>query len=215
MIKFLALITLLLSSAVQGVQGQAFDCLSLDLKPLQEFTYSSTPTGDFAFRDTLPSTDIEKSRWNTCCGSFGPCPFSYPKVHFPEKQPRLEWLQTRIIEAAKKWIGLPYLHRHIPEMGGLDCSNFTAFVYNYALGKRFSSNVKRQSEEAGRRLLPSETLAPGDLLFLYDEAKKEISHTAIYIDATHVIDSTDGGVKIRAFSKRYKKEFAWARRVLE
>ena len=100
-------------------------------------------------------------------------------------------------------------------MGGLDCSNFTSWVYNYGFGIRFSSNINRQALEAGRRLVGSEALAPGDMIFLYDSGHKEIVHVAIYIDDQTVIDSTETSVQIRSFSGRYTSDYAWARRIIE
>jgi cell wall-associated NlpC family hydrolase len=128
---------------------------------------------------------------------------------------RVSWSRIRAVEAAKKWIGLPYKHHHIPAMGGMDCSNFTAFVYNYAFGIRFSSWVERQSEEAGRKLEKSETLAPGDLIFLYSADFTRISHAVIYLSPDEIIDSTGPGVDVRPFRGWYKKNYAWARRVIE
>jgi cell wall-associated NlpC family hydrolase len=100
-------------------------------------------------------------------------------------------------------------------MGGMDCSNFTAFVYNYALGIRFTSRVDRQAEEVGRKLPKSEPLVPGDLIYIYADDMKKISHVAIYISPTEIIDSIDSGIRIRAFNGWYKSHYAWARRVVE
>lgn len=193
----------------------AFDCIEILQNPIVESTYSATPTEDFAFRDTLPSTELPKEKWRSCCGSFGPCPQTYPKVIFPFGVDRAAWSRERVIAAAKKWIGLPYAHFHIPEMGGLDCSNFTAFAYNYALGIRFTSNVDRQAETAGRKLAPFERLALGDLLFHWSEDGSRISHVYLYIDENKILDSTGPGIQIRPFSGRYRERFAWARRVIE
>ncbi|OGR99322.1 MAG: hypothetical protein A2V88_03850 [Elusimicrobia bacterium RBG_16_66_12] len=114
---------------------------------------------------------------------------------------------------ALKYVGLPYLHRHIPAMGGLDCSNFTAWVYNYGFGIRLNSNVQRQAETAGRRLGPDEPLRPGDLIFLWNDERSRVSHVAIYVDESTIIDAAGGGVAVRPFSGRYRKRLAWARRV--
>ena len=192
-----------------------FDCTDLPLTPLIESTFSKSPTEDFVLRDSLPPTEVEKSNWSSCCGTYGPCARPYPKVIFPAGSPQVEWSRERVIAAAKKLIGLPYQHHHLPEMGGLDCSNFTSFVYNYAFGIRISSRVKRQANEAGRLLAPRESLEPGDLLYLFDQTGQEISHALIYLDSEHIIDSTGPGVQIRPFAGRYKDRLARARRVLE
>lgn len=193
----------------------SFDCTDLLLVPVVARTLSLTPTGDFAFRDTLPQTELPQSKWDSCCGSYGPCAQPYPAVVFPEGVDHLEWSRQRVIEAAKKWIGLPYAHRHIPAMGGLDCSNFTAWVYNYAFGIRFSSKIERQAMEAGRFLESQEKLAPGDLIFIYSEDFKRIYHVVFYVDEKTVLDSHDTGIQLRPFAGHYRTHYAWARRILE
>lgn len=192
-----------------------FDCTDLLLAPVIERTLSLTPTGDFAFRDSLPQTEVHPSKWDSCCGSYGPCAQPYPLVVFPEGADRVAWSRQRVIEAAKKWIGLPYAHRHIPAMGGLDCSNFTAWVYNYAFGIRFSSHIERQAMQAGRLLLSGEELAAGDLIFIYSEDFSRIYHVVLYVDENTVLDSHDTGIQLRPFAGAYRSRYAWARRVLE
>ena len=196
-------------------QAAEIDCVSLLLKPVIGRTYSLLPTADFSLRDSFPQTEKPFDQWRSCCGSYGPCAQSYSEVIFPSGVDRLGWSRIRILEAAKKWIGLPYKHHHIPAMGGLDCSNFTAFVYNYALGIRFTSQVGRQSEEVGRRLTAQEVLYPGDLIFLYSADFSRISHVVIYMNPREIIDSTGLGVQIRPYIGWYKRNYAWARRVIE
>ena len=192
-----------------------FDCMDLPLGPLLEYTYSQTPTADFEFRDGLPQTEVNKSQWETCCGSYGPCPLPFPGVVFPAGASQKEWLRARVIQVAKKYIGVSYKHHHIPKMGGLDCSNFTSWVYNYGFGIRISSRVKRQAFEAGRLLSSNEPLISGDLIFFWNKDGNEISHAAIYIDQQHIIDSTGIGVLVRPFMGWYKERFAWARRIID
>ena len=197
-------------------QAFAFDCMELDLASSYLPTYPSSLTSDFAHRDKLLQTEIPQSSWSTCCGSWGPCPLSFPKVVFESGiQADSNLLRQRVAAAAQKYVGLAYKHKHIPAMGGLDCSNFTAWVYNFALGIRFSSQIKRQAHEAGRRLKDGEVLQKGDLLFLWDEKLLEITHVAIYLDENLIIDSTVPKVAVRPFAGEYKRRFAWARRVIE
>lgn len=195
-----------------------FDCVDIPVNPVLESTYSSAPSGDFALRDQLPQTDVPDADWHSSkYGQFGPCPMTFPIVMssaVPGHE-SISWSRERVLEVAKKYIGLPYAHRHLPAMGGLDCSNFTSWIYNYGFGIRFSSNVKRQSTEAGRPLSSTESLAPGDLIYLYDPDHQQIVHVAIYMNEENVIDSTGIGVQIRPFVGRYKADFAWARRIIE
>jgi hypothetical protein len=207
--------TIVLALLVTQPAHAVFDCTNINPKSTQPPTTPSNVTDDFGFRDSLPQTEIPKEKWHSCCGSFGPCPITYPSVNFSNPNLRIDWSRKRVIEAAKKLIGTPYAHRHIPAMNGLDCSNFTAFVYNYSLGIRFNSNVERQAEEAGRRLEANAPLAPGDIIYIYDGTKSRIAHAVIYIDKDNIIDDTGPGVKVRAFVGWYKERQAWARRIIE
>lgn len=192
------------------------ECYELLLQPVMEQTFAMTPTGDFEIRDSLPQTDVPPELWQDArFGEFGPCSLPYPEVVFPSGVDRVAWSRERVIAAAKKWIGVSYKHYHFPNMGGMDCSNFTAFVYNYAFGMRFTSNVDKQAVTVGRRLKSDEKLQPGDLLFRYSEDGTRVSHVEIFIDEDTLIDSTGPGVAIRPFAGIYKTRFAWATRILE
>ena len=185
------------------------------------FAWASSPdckalaTADLTFRQQLPETDIPKEHWQDCCGSWGPRPAIYPVFSKTPECSTSEWLHDRAILVAMNFVGLPYLHRHIPAMGGLDCSNFTAWVYNFGFGIKIDSNIQRQADSAGHRLSLDEPLLPGDLLFFWASDKQRIGHAAIYRDEKFLIDSTGPGVQIRAFSGWYKERFAWARRVID
>ena len=178
-------------------------------------SYQDSLRADFIIRDLLPQTDIPRDQWDTCCWTFGPWPATYPVVYPPSEYDSVIWRRDRVITVAKKYIGLPYRHKHTPMMGGMDCSNFTSWVYNYGLGIRFVSNVEDQAEVMGRLLSITEPLQKGDLIYLWSEDHTRISHVAIYIDENHVIDSTGPGVDVRPFDGKYKNRFAWARRVIE
>lgn len=187
-------------------------------QPLSVEAYRASLTADFAARDRLPQTanprPPETGKWN-----WGPKPLRYPPVTPPPGVNPGQWKRDRIIAVAEKYIGLPYMHRHIPSQGGLDCSNFTSWVYNYGLGIRFTSNVHRQAQEAGRQLKPDEQLEPGDLLFIWNKAHTKISHVVIYVNDKAIIDSTisksANGVALRPFKGWYRKRLAYARRIIE
>lgn len=194
-----ALIALLFITTMQGRSDPASD-------------YQASLTSDFTYRDSLPQTEIPESQWTTCCGSWGPRPNGYPPVNLPQGY-NVQWKRDRLIAVAEHYLGLPYSHRHIPAMGGLDCSNFTSWVYNYGFGILISSNVHSQAETAGRKLSASEPFEEGDLLYIWNEDTSVIAHTVIYVDSSHIIDSTGPGVAIRPFSGWYKSRLAFARRI--
>ena len=168
---------------------------------------------DFEHRDSLPQTDTPKSQWDT---EWGPAAKTYPELKMPDgvKDP-VAFQRQRIVAAAKKYIDLPYMHKHIPAAGGLDCSNFTAWVYNYSLGIRFPSGIANQGEEAGRRLAPDEKLQPGDLLFQTSVEGDRIAHSVIYMGDDKIIDACNGKVDVRNFANWYKDRFSHARRIIE
>ena len=177
---------------------------------------------DFVYRDTLPQSDssLPPEEWEK--EGWGPRANTFPELKVPEcvKDP-VEWKRRRVVEVAKKYIGLPYMHKHVPAAGGLDCSNFTAWVYNYAFGMRFSSGVESQSESAGRQLDPDEKRLPGDLMFQTSVDGKSISHSVIYIgeipgeDGEYLIDSTKGSVEIRPIKYWYVDRHSHSRRIIE
>lgn len=188
-------------------------------------------TDDFEARDELPQSEEPASAWYTDSrkGTWGPKAAQYPSVDAPLGCEAVAWKRARVLAVANKYVGLPYQHHHIPawdpssawadqEGPGLDCSNFTAWVYNYALGLKFISNVEGQADGTdapGRRLESSEPLEPADLLFILNEERTAISHAVLYIDAQHIIDSTGPGVQVRSFAGWYQNRYSHARRVLE
>ncbi len=194
---------------------EASNFLCSDLLKAQRTQYEKSLTWDFNFRDSLPQTEIPKSKWQSCCGRYGPLPSKYPKAVAPKKYDSTTWLRDKTVATAKKYLGLPYKHRHIPGMGGLDCSNFSAWVYNYGLGLSFTSNIRKQAHHVGRRLAPSEKIKKGDLIFIWSEDQTWLSHVAVYIGDGKIIDSTGPGVAIRDYKGWYKERFAWARRIIE
>mmetsp|Transcript_50580 Transcript_50580/g.141658 ORF Transcript_50580/g.141658 Transcript_50580/m.141658 type:complete len:216 (+) Transcript_50580:85-732(+) len=104
-----------------------------------------------------------------------------------------------VVECALAYVGkLKYAHHHTPAAGGLDCSNFTRWVYKKALGDAFdfeTSHVQRQSElgdevtmvdpEYGPQTFigqkkPLQELVDGDLLFFTNKRGGDVCHTGIF-----------------------------------
>lgn len=170
-------------------------------------------------------------------GSWGPPAKEYPQPAELEGK-SVEWKRERAIATGLRFLNYPYQHHHIPDWNppddwlwkpvgegrntkGLDCSNFSSFVYNQAFGIKPNSDVRRQAEMlkmplAGRPGLYHEALRierpasyeafkselkTGDLLFI--ESKGEITHVVLWVGgigrspegAPLVLDSTDGSHK--------------------
>jgi cell wall-associated NlpC family hydrolase len=183
---------------------------------------------DFAERDLLPQTDTPPSEWpqdDTSGGQlvWGPQARPMPAVGVPVGCSSSSWQRARVLSAAKRYLGLPYRHHHIPawqpvEGPGLDCSNFIAWVYDYGLGIMFTGNVGDQADgprAPGRRLAPGEALFPGDLLYIRSADGGRVVHATIYVDAEHVVDSTGPGARLRQLTGWYVTRFSHARRVIE
>ncbi len=180
-------------------------------------------TYDFDQRDSLP--ELEKSPASAVSKKWGPHAYSYPAVSVPIGCDLVKWKRLRVVAVAKRYIGLPYEHHHIPswksveyQTQGLDCSNFTSWVYNYGLGLKFTSDIQEQSEgpkAPGRVLNEGESFEPGDLLFILKRDRSKVSHVAIFVDGKLIIDSHGVGVEIRTFEGWYKSHFSHARRIIE
>ncbi|MEE6177255.1 NlpC/P60 family protein [Mycobacterium sp. 050134] len=139
------------------------------------------------------------------------------------KRERILAVARRYIYAPDNPLGLQYRHHHIPGWNppastyavaavenpdpdapqastawdpgpGLDCSNFTAWVYNYGLGIKFGGDVHQQADGSagpmGAHIPADGPFEPGDLLYLHPNGNASVaSHVVIYIDEGHVIDS--------------------------
>jgi cell wall-associated NlpC family hydrolase len=138
--------------------------------------------------------------------------------------------------------GLQYRHHHIPDWDpqtstataaaersdeqdgespetwgagrGLDCSNFTAWVYNFGLGIKFGGSVGKQyagtAGPMGQRISADGPFQLGDLLYLHpDGDATKASHVVIFVDDNHIIDSRlnaqgVAGIQVRAREGWYR-----------
>lgn len=152
-----------------------------------------------------PST---RTRW----GSWGPPAWRYPAGPVPARgRPARE----RVLTVAAALIGLDYQHHHVPSWSppaewphkpvrsgrrgpGLDCSNYVAFVYSFALGVDLPTGVVAQSElhrsSTAGSLLPHRvqvvenadhdsfvaTLEPADILYVRSDAGV-VSHCVLWL----------------------------------
>ncbi len=193
----------------------AADTSCASLFGVETNAFSESLRADFSFRDALPETLSSLVHWQPQWGKWGPHAIRFPKPDLPPQVDSVVWARHRVKVVAQKYIGLSYKHRHIPSLGGLDCSNFTAWVYNYGLGLKISSNVAVQALEAGRMLAPNDKFKMGDLLFQWNREGTQISHVVMYLENGKVIDSSTGGVQVRDWDGWRKYNFAWARRIIE
>ena len=186
----------------------------------------SALTADFETRDRLPQSPLPRSQWyaKPGPGSWGPKAATYPPVSVPDGYDAVAWKRARVAVVARRLVGLPYRHHHIPAYDppgqgpGLDCSNYTSWVYNYGLGLRFTSAIAAQSAgplAPGRRLSPDEPWAVGDLLYIKARDGSRVSHVALWLGDGQLIDAHNHSVAVRPFAGWYRDSLSHVRRVIE
>jgi NlpC/P60 family len=147
--------------------------------------------------------------------AWGPPARQYPAPVLPRTDP--DYMRERVAAVAARHIGLAYQHHHIPSwmppLGwawapvlagtdgpGLDCSNFTSFVFNYGLGIKLPTDIRLQGATVtlmgpggagclraeriplGRYADLETTLAPADLIYIRN--RKGVSgHVVMWLGA--------------------------------
>lgn len=168
--------------------------------------------------DPRREAGISPSAWyGPGVGPWGPLPRAYPPPALAQDKSD-DWKRARIVATALRFLGYNYRHHHLPDWNpppgryvskpggvrhdgkGVDCSNFTAFVFNQGLGMTISSDVQKQAAtqnavlNAGGRsfavaTIPAQdsaakwadVLKPGDLLFIRPRHGDAIAHVVLWI----------------------------------
>lgn len=170
--------------------------------------------------DPHREASIEHAHWYTHHtrhrdGAWGPGARRYEPLPGLAQRP-VEWKRERVIANAARFIGYDYQHHHIPDWDppagwpwkhccaghngkGVDCSNFTSFVYNQAFGIHMSSGIGEQSREhlaierGGYEVkirtieLPEsyqerkQVLKTGDLLYVRHAKDMAVSHVVLWV----------------------------------
>jgi cell wall-associated NlpC family hydrolase len=196
--------------------------------------FDRAPWNSAAKESSLPVHEWSDRHIERKYGAWGPPARQYPA---PPGLSRREsgWLQERVILAASRWIGHVYQHHHIPDWQppahwpwhkvaygrnspGIDCSNFSSFYYNYALGIKLDTGIHTQAARltvrgpGGRGVLTISRLnhvaypelvaqlQPADLLYIKNDAGR-VAHVIMWLGHVGVapdrvplvIDSTGGG----------------------
>ena len=154
----------------------------------------------------------------------------------------VQWRRERVVAAAARFIGYQYQHHHVPDWDpppdwpwqsccarrqgkGVDCSNFSGWNYNWALGIHLNTDIHVQADRKTARSAHGEihaetirrpegkphewyaslceSLRPGDLLYIANNKRDHVTHVIMWVgdcakspDGTPlVIDSTGGRIK--------------------
>lgn len=188
-----------------------FDVESRELRSRIEHE-SSVPERDWYSEES-------RSRW----GAWGVPPRRFecpPRVH--EKP--AAWKRERVVAAAARFIGYEYQHHHVPDWDpprdwpwikccaghngkGVDCSNFSGWNYNWALGIHLNTDITVQAERMeaeyttydGRGSVRAQVIArpegnpdewydrlckellPGDLLYIKGTEDGKVTHVIMWV----------------------------------
>ena len=210
--------------------------------PLHDLLFDAKgPRGSVAEESSVPQQQWYSAKVKQTWGSWGvpvrvfDCP---PQV---AAKP-VEWRRERVVAAATRFIGYEYQHHHVPDWDppagwpwqkccagrngkGVDCSNFSGWNYNWALGIHLNTAIHKQ---AARRSAPSshgelqaevihrpegapdkwyaklvKELAPGDLLYIGNKERTKVTHVIMWVGPCAespdgvplVIDSTGGKIQ--------------------
>jgi cell wall-associated NlpC family hydrolase len=166
-------------------------------------------------------SEVEHAHWYSHhvrqhYGAWGPPQRRYiPLPGLDERS--TDWKRERVIATAARFIGYGYHHLYIPDwnppahwpwkqccMGhngkGVDCSNFTTFVYNQGFGIYMSSGIGEQARERvasfgheevklQRIELPREhaarreVLKTGDLVYILGREGGHVTHVVMWVGA--------------------------------
>ena len=110
----------------------------------------------------------------------------YPKA--PNTTP--EKAREMVLEAAKKYIGTPYVHAGMSS-SGLDCSGFVCLSFEDALGvimPRSASGLHVWAEG-----ISLERIQPGDLLFFRTGDSNAVTHVGLYVGERRFLHSASAG----------------------
>jgi hypothetical protein len=211
------------TEAYQSPYALAFSCPQSDLAA----GFDQTPWNDPQSEAMEPFAAWDATHARSPGAAWGPPARHYPVPRLPRQDEA--YRRERVIFVAALHIGLAYQHHHLPSWApppgwpwlrvaagvngpGLDCSNFSAFVFNYALGLRLPTAIGMQAVQlslegpGGTGCQPVSrvhrarygallaALQPADLLYFRDR-RGRIRHAGFWIGTLAgtplILDSTD------------------------
>ena len=95
-----------------------------------------------------------------------------------------------------------------------DCSGFTKYVYNKALGKNIPHSSRAQSQKG--ETIAKSNLQSGDLVFFTTDRSGNVNHVGIYIGNgkfVHASSAKDQVIVSQLDSGFYQETYKWAKRI--
>jgi len=98
--------------------------------------------------------------------------------------------RNRVIQASKKYEGVPYVYGSM-SASGLDCSGFICISFKDALGVSLPRSASGLYSWVER--IPLEKAQPGDLLFFRTDSTRNITHAGLYLGNRRFIHAASSG----------------------
>jgi hypothetical protein len=199
--------------------------------------------GDPSRESDIPHHEWYSHETRRRLGAWGPEQRRYAPLAGMNERP-VTWLRERVIATAARFIGYEYQHHHIPDWNppaswpwkeccaghngrGVDCSNFTSFVYSQGFGIKMNAAIEHQSELSraleGEFTMPIrkielpesysariEKLRTGDLLYIRGKEDGPITHVVTWVGSIGLALS---GVPLLIDSHGGDVEDDWGRKI--
>ena len=123
-------------------------------------------------------------------------------------------IAKRIVEIAKKYIGIPYVWGGNTPKQGFDCSGLVVYVYKEWSGYQFQLRTRLYLDGTS---IKYSNLVAGDLVFFDTAGYGNITHVGIYVGDGQFIHAPKPGTRVRIESMApgsyYARTFVCARRI--
>lgn len=117
--------------------------------------------------------------------------------------------------AAMSFLGVNYRYGRGSYSDGFDCSGFTKYIFDIALGIKLPRSAHEQANLDALQVIDRNNLQPGDLVF-FNTMRQAFSHVGIYMGGNRFIHAPRKGshVRIEDMGQAYwTSRFNGARRI--